>query len=194
MGISVYFRPACAARRRGDTRRQCVRVACDAFPPGYFDCFLCFAVCDSASAAACGHRLYFVAGPLRTFAGLVSSRKPGSNLSERVSDAALPNVKKRVHHWSWWFGMVAAIIVYTVLSVTQYRVFGRANFWANGLADTLFNAGWQVALIAWFLSTCGGLPCSRAWSQFTRLTRRECSVVSRLHWSRSPACVIGVLS
>lgn len=72
------------------------------------------------------------------------------DLSERVPDAALPNVKKRVHRWSWWFGIIAAIIVYTVLSVTQYRVFGRANFWANGLADTLFNAGWQAALIAWF--------------------------------------------
>lgn len=72
------------------------------------------------------------------------------DISERVPETALPDAKKQVHRWSWWFGIIAAIIVYMVLSVSQYRMFGRANFWTNGVANTLFNMGWQVALIAWF--------------------------------------------
>lgn len=73
------------------------------------------------------------------------------DINERFPEAALPALKKMVQRWSCWFGGGAAVIIWLVLAVAQYREYGPTHFWANGVVDTLFNMAWQVAAIAWLL-------------------------------------------
>ncbi|WP_461214456.1 hypothetical protein [Lacticaseibacillus sp. GG6-2] len=78
-------------------------------------------------------------------------KKRVGEVTEKLPVATFPSVKKQIQRWSWGFGIFAALIIDVVMSAVQYRIYGRADFWTHGIANTLFNMAWQIALIAWLL-------------------------------------------